>query len=100
MKNVVKALNTYIQEEYNLLGRFIPFKKVEQDKNFKVFKHCIFDLYYVTDNTSIKVIHKDIMAKEDAFNKDAIELELIKEIIKYVNSSDFKSLIKPEDYGG
>jgi predicted RNase H-related nuclease YkuK (DUF458 family) len=40
------------------------------------------------------------MAKEDAFNKDSIELELIKEIIKYVNSSDFKSLIKPEDYGG
>lgn len=97
MKDIIKALNKYIQTEYNVDGQFIERTTNRPDKSFKSIKHYLVELNYVINGKVIPIIQDTISKTCTEETKDKVELDVKQEflvmIFDFVASNEFKDLM-------
>lgn len=97
MKDIIKALNKYIQTEYNVEGQFIERTTNRTDQKFKQVKHFLVELNYVINGKTITIIQDTISKTCTEETKERVEKEVKQEflvmIFDFVASNEFKDLI-------
>ena len=97
MKDLIKALNHYIKEEYSAEGQFVTAQTYTTDRNFKSFRHYKVSLYYVLGGKTIPIIEDSITEKYTEETKDLVEINVkikfMEMVLDFVASEEFKELM-------
>lgn len=94
MEDIVKALNNFIDVNYNIQGRFIHSKSYKVDPNFKTFKRYFLNLYYVVENKTIPIIEEEVIVKELSEKTERyLKIKFLEAVYDYVASDEFRDLI-------
>lgn len=76
MKDIIKALNKYIQTEYNVSGQFIDRISYRVDKSFGGIRHYTLELYYINEGKSTPITEETMAVKYTEDTKDKAEYEV------------------------
>ena len=94
MEDIVKALNNFVESNYNVKGRFLQSKSYVADKNFKSLKRYFLNLYYVVGKKSVPIIEEEVIVKEMTDKTDKyLKIKFLEAIYDYVASDEFRDLM-------
>ena len=94
MEDIVKALNNFVETNYNVKGRFLHNKSYVADKNFKSLKRYFLNLYYVVGKKTVPIIEEEIIVKELTDKTDKyLRIKFLEAIYDYIASDEFKDLM-------
>ena len=94
MEDIVKALNNFVESNYNVKGRFLHSKSYVADKNFKSLKRYFLNLYYVVGKKSVPIIEEEVIVKELTDKTDKyLRIKFLETVYDYVASNEFRDLM-------
>ena len=94
MEDIVKALNNFVEKNYNVEGRFLQSKSYVVDKNFKSYKHYYLNLYYVVGKKTVPIIEEEVIVKEITEKTEKyLNIKFLEAIYDYVASDEFRDLV-------
>ena len=94
MEDIVKALNNFVESNYNVNGRFLQSKSYVTDKNFKSLKRYFLNLYYVVGKKSVPIIEEEVIVKELTDKTDKyLRIKFLEAVYDYVASNEFRDLM-------
>lgn len=95
MEDIVKALNNFIKNNYNMEGHFVGHQSYTVDKTFKSFRHYMLRLYYISKGKNYPIIEEDLTLKieDDSLLKKSLNIKFLEAIYDYVASDEFRDLV-------
>lgn len=94
INSMIKGVNSYIRDNYDVDIYFRVLKKTYSQRSFKALKTCSMRLFIIKPNTS-KEIFETIYTDKAISDKQVEELEkntfsrFVESLIKYLNSDTF-----------